>query len=1114
MRRSISRGRRSTPKDEPGLISHAMPRLLTEHDDVNTAFPPTFPSSPKSRRQLRAQLFGLDSILQPELGKDSSAVPIDRCRALAGGHSPQCSLDEQSAKAIALLRELNKAASIVESIELAPSEQSTSISPSSSTDRALSRRRSLYKPGEATRPKSSQSTPATHHVDTAIPSVPKHHDRRDHLGTPARPRMQRAVTPGEFDNLSLGTHELGSLRITNDHAPAPPPCQSEELSAATMVKQNRAPDYFAGAQPAPRSVISQNYGLAKKLDRPQVLAKNDKGLTKGGAEGDSTFLASSNEKSAAEQPLSHRRSSKRGSVLVGHRRHAQQRANTTGFNYEQGNSPYSISSLGSADEALTDHGGDISGDTLNLSNLAHAPLSPLSAVPDVRPQLLCEKSSSGSTNILSPSPAPSNALLSLDGSSNESACGSRASMDLSNSGRSHAEYNENDDISSPDSPTSVYSVQDDAASVIEHNRPPTHGKTHLEIPAPQSLRSSGSVLSESSRNSNSGPRPPASSGSMQASSRQSRSPTRPNKLQKRRPSPEKPNPTDELIVRGQQAPLVGVPDPSSALLSAHATRMDNNPGMDHLTETHSATAKRSLSAESAAVPPASLLFRFPSPTPSLEVDARDQKSFFRSMSHSRKRTGTNAKEQPVPIQITRDDLGDVLGVLDASPYDCASPPRTRTISAQQKLNKQPVLHPHQISGSVVSNTRGMSDEDATALAMQRSRDRAIGAAELGGHSAGKPRSSTSSSPQRLTEKPRAAQPPPSPFPSVDGKASSTRPGRPQGLQPHILSPEESHNVGPEAMVAGAASKRLPPQGLRPAFLPQVEAEVPVGVGEAQFTPITDPAPVVLTFPISAFVAPVPIPTPSPATAPPQQIQQPLPKRTLKPTSAPNVYQPPASWASPPPSALRPPPTTTKRPTTSKSSSWKRWKKAESAPPAIMPFQPLVLNLSMLTPSRSPSPLPGNATAEATINPAAMRSQTQSTPLIPNPMVDSQTRPPPPPHGASLPSKLTKTALSTPALPRPPSRAHSFLKRPYSSRKSKKRPVLPEVPPQLPALSLDFGPGFDGLEDGAWVEYGGGEEEAEGDRYEDGGEQGEGVEDEWVGKSRLYMENEVPGECEK
>jgi len=75
-------------------------------------------------------------------------------------------------------------------------------------------------------------------------------------------------------------------------------------------------------------------------------------------------------------------------------------------------------------------------------------------------------------------------------------------------------------------------------------------------------------------------------------------------------------------------------------------------------------------------------------------------------------------------------------------------------------------------------------------------------------------------------------------------------------------------------------------------------------------------------------------------------------------------------------------------------------------------------------------------------------------------------------------------------------------------------VLPEVPPQLPALSLDFGPGFDGLEDGAWVEYGGGEEEAEGDRYEDGGEQGEGPEDEWVGKSRLYMENEVPGECEK
>jgi len=69
-----------------------------------------------------------------------------------------------------------------------------------------------------------------------------------------------------------------------------------------------------------------------------------------------------------------------------------------------------------------------------------------------------------------------------------------------------------------------------------------------------------------------------------------------------------------------------------------------------------------------------------------------------------------------------------------------------------------------------------------------------------------------------------------------------------------------------------------------------------------------------------------------------------------------------------------------------------------------------------------------------------------------------------------------------------------------------------VPPQLPALSLDFGAGFEGLEDGAWVEYGGGEEEeeqeeergAEERRNGDEDERGNGVEDEWVGRSRLEL----------
>jgi len=72
-----------------------------------------------------------------------------------------------------------------------------------------------------------------------------------------------------------------------------------------------------------------------------------------------------------------------------------------------------------------------------------------------------------------------------------------------------------------------------------------------------------------------------------------------------------------------------------------------------------------------------------------------------------------------------------------------------------------------------------------------------------------------------------------------------------------------------------------------------------------------------------------------------------------------------------------------------------------------------------------------------------------------------------------------------------------------------------VPPQLPALTLDFGAGFEGLEDGAWVEYGGGEDddgeleaEERGDGHGDEDGRGDGhengVQDEWVGRSRLEL----------
>lgn len=72
---------------------------------------------------------------------------------------------------------------------------------------------------------------------------------------------------------------------------------------------------------------------------------------------------------------------------------------------------------------------------------------------------------------------------------------------------------------------------------------------------------------------------------------------------------------------------------------------------------------------------------------------------------------------------------------------------------------------------------------------------------------------------------------------------------------------------------------------------------------------------------------------------------------------------------------------------------------------------------------------------------------------------------------------------------------------------------------MPALSLDFGAGFEGLEDGAWVEYGGGEEEEEEEEVEMGEKRdedvdedahgnGNGVEDEWVGRSRLELVEDV------
>jgi hypothetical protein len=117
------------------------------------------------------------------------------------------------------------------------------------------------------------------------------------------------------------------------------------------------------------------------------------------------------------------------------------------------------------------------------------------------------------------------------------------------------------------------------------------------------------------------------------------------------------------------------------------------------------------------------------PSPNKELT-----SFFSSLSRSRRKSGNNTKqEQYEDVQLTVSDLNDVVGALGASPYDCVSPARSRTSSAQREAGQKEVLHPHQISSSSSNlpekrrgggrGAGGMSAEDATMFAMRRSRDR-------------------------------------------------------------------------------------------------------------------------------------------------------------------------------------------------------------------------------------------------------------------------------------------------------------------------------------------------------------------------------------------------------
>lgn len=727
MHTPLSRRRHS--KDESGSSSSisTMPRLLVDDEPNDSSLPSSLPMSPAARRNIRAQLFGMDLNMQPT---DMRPLP----KAL---HSTS---EADSSKEAAVKQAMH---SHVNHEISEASLQSTDIK------RPLSRRKSLFKPGEATRPKTFPPVKQEQQPELVLPVEQAQclsSSQGLSLEIPPRPPLERTGTPGDLERAYLGTHTIGSLRITNIITPSSTP---RPLEATTCIVSPNEPekDYFIATD----TNISQPI-----LDDAQqtAFASTAIGLQFPAfdhclSERDTNFVMTEDAfdnllKTSPTIVVEAKPRDRSSTVLVGHRRFAQQRSNTAELYFEDVSLPAVLPETPKIEHKTTTKLGHAS----PQASQAEHPVE-LHASQDLSPHRFRDSVFTVRSQESSPNSSPKSATAVPIASTrpslrpHDSAYNSGASCESSlRSPSPDKTWRDHDDniVERTDSLNSIYTMYDNDSS--ETVKQQNH-QAGLTIPLTLLKQTSSSSSPDAPPRTHSYDRP------TQRPQNPITSPHQPRKLQKKRPLPDKPS--DNIIVQGRLTNVFrNVPDLPHDIVSAHASRLDNNPGMDHLLETHCKDNRRSVDDDfgnhDGSIPQTQEI-RFPSPTPTEEVDARylaspprnsngqnrpgpppRSKSIFRSMSRSRRKS-YNAKKEESPqshkeVLITVDDLGDVVGVLGASPYDIAVRSSTDSRTRRSAEGGRQVMQPCQIG--YVDNARGrksMSAEEATASALRRSRNR-------------------------------------------------------------------------------------------------------------------------------------------------------------------------------------------------------------------------------------------------------------------------------------------------------------------------------------------------------------------------------------------------------
>ncbi|KAI9655662.1 MAG: hypothetical protein M1831_004814 [Alyxoria varia] len=215
---------------------------------------------------------------------------------------------------------------------------------------------------------------------------------------------------------------------------------------------------------------------------------------------------------------------------------------------------------------------------------------------------------------------------------------------------------------------------------------------------------------------------------------------RPNKLQKKKAVSER-NLRASIVVQGRSnAGEVEVPDVPSDIACKYTQRMSKHPTMEHLEHTYDSVSTCDTRTSSPTHIRSPIEIRFPSPTPTDEIDARPDcgskthrlsrepnrspSGILRNLSgksKERENSQRNSVTDPYAISAYA-DFGTVAESLGTSPYDIAASSSDRS---PRQNTRGKYAHPHQIS---IANKRpksmvGMDEKAAREYARQKSRDR-------------------------------------------------------------------------------------------------------------------------------------------------------------------------------------------------------------------------------------------------------------------------------------------------------------------------------------------------------------------------------------------------------